>query len=201
MRNVNFARTYVIGGWFFIIQLKLKFHGGLLKRSSRSDQPLPSNLLKTISHCRCQSLNSRLNTSDIRPPWAHSKSLHYGTVASFDLLFLHICICILFEPRSPTAGQRRISQIKIPSEIKVASPQGCLGKPPKKWQNLGKSPFEIRGGGRGPGVLFICTKASKNGGRCYIWPFLDALVSKRFFGYNKTFLGLLGGRRREVRES
>ena len=53
---------------FFSISLELKFHEGLPKKSSRSDQPLPRNLLKTISpfhHCKCQSWNSRLNTSDM----------------------------------------------------------------------------------------------------------------------------------------
>ena len=33
------------------------------KKSSRSDQLLSSNLLKPFPHCKCQSLNSRLNTS------------------------------------------------------------------------------------------------------------------------------------------
>ena len=45
------------------ILLELKFHGGLQKKSSRSDQPLPSYLLKPFPHCKCQSLNSRQNTS------------------------------------------------------------------------------------------------------------------------------------------
>ena len=34
---------------FFSIQSESKFHGGLLKKSSRADQPLLSNLLRTIS--------------------------------------------------------------------------------------------------------------------------------------------------------
>ena len=48
---------------FFTISSKFKFHGGLFKKSSRSDEPLPSNLLKPFPHCKCQSINSRLNNS------------------------------------------------------------------------------------------------------------------------------------------
>ena len=43
------ARRRARGLIFFTILSKLKFHGGVPKKSSRSDQLLPSYLLKTIS--------------------------------------------------------------------------------------------------------------------------------------------------------
>ena len=48
-QNRTKSAMRVIQVYFFTISSEFKFHGSLLKKSSRSNQPLSSNLLKTIS--------------------------------------------------------------------------------------------------------------------------------------------------------
>ena len=46
-RYAKSVRTDVLEGYFFTTGSELEFHVGLLLESSKLDQPLPSNLLKT----------------------------------------------------------------------------------------------------------------------------------------------------------
>ena len=75
-RDAKFARTR----WqpysradFFTISPELKFHWGLPKISSISDQPLPSYLLKPITIVNAKSLNWRLNTSGKATFWCQQQ--------------------------------------------------------------------------------------------------------------------------------
>ena len=60
------------------ISSESKFHGGLPKKSSRSDQPLLS--LKPFPRCKYQSKNSRLNSSVL-----HQRLFEGYTEVSYDL--------------------------------------------------------------------------------------------------------------------
>ena len=65
-RDTKFAHTRwqrCLRADFFHFFIRIEISWWSAKKSSRSDQPLPSSAKKPFPHFECQSLNSRLNTS------------------------------------------------------------------------------------------------------------------------------------------